>query len=112
MTYFQYLSRTTNSGGIDVTTYYPGVLINTGSVQPINMSKYEQYGLDFEKQYINWFVPNLNANDVDRDKSGDVIETLGKRWQLCGGNDWGGIDGWKVMTAVYIGPATGNITNA
>ena len=109
--YYSFLSRVTNDGGIDVTNYNPGIVINNCNVQPINKSKYEAYGLDFEKSYISWFVSSIDAVDLSRDSSGDVIETMGKRWQLCGGNNWLGVAGWEVFTAVYIGPSTGNLTN-
>jgi hypothetical protein len=56
-------------------------------------------------------VPNLNAVDLMRDVSGDVIEVLGRRYQLVGSNDWFGIDGWKSFMGVDIGAATGALNN-
>jgi E217 collar protein gp28 len=110
--YFQYVSRGTNAGGMLLTNYAASVEVNTGIVQAVDKKKYEELGLDWEKTYINWFVPALAAVDLARDVSGDVIETLGRRWQLVGSNDWLLIDGWKSVTAVDIGPATGTLTNA
>lgn len=110
--YFKYSSKTTNSSGLDVVTYLPGVMINTGSVQPIDKNKYEFAGLDFEKSYINWYVPSLDAIDIARDNPGDVIEVLGRRFQLQSGIDWLLIDGWRRFVAVDIGVASGATTNA
>ena len=110
--YFRFSARTTNAAGIDVTTYAAKVTITTGKVTAVNKKNYEQFGLDFSKQYINWYVQNLAAVDLARDSSGDVIETLGRRWQLVGSNLWYQLDGWDSFLAVDIGVATGALTNA
>ena len=100
--YFKFKERTLNAGGFDVPTYYPMVTISEGSVQAVSRSKYEALGLDLEKYYITWYVPNLDAIDLMRDVSGDMIETGGKRFQLVGGTDWLQVNGWKNMLAVYV----------
>ncbi len=105
--WFEFNGRTLNSGGVYVTTYKTPILEISGSVQAINRTKYEALGLDFEKKYIAWYVPNVAAVDLDRDVSGDVIETLGRRFQLVGSNDWLNIDGWRSLLAIDIGVATG-----
>lgn len=112
VSYFKYASRSANSGGVWVTTYSAPVVVSNGSAQAVNKQKYEALGLDWEKTYINWYVPNLAAVDLSRDVSGDVIEVLGRRWQLMGSNDWFLIDGWKSLMGVDIGAATGLLTNA
>ena len=111
VSYFKFAGRSTNDGGVMLTTYSAAVTVSTGSVQSINKKKYEELGLDWEKSYIAWYVPNLDAVDLARDVSGDVIEVLGRRWQLSGSNNWLLIDGWKSLIAVDIGPATGALTN-
>lgn len=111
VSYFSFLSETPNAGGVDVTTYNAAMVISNGTVQAVDRQNYEALGLDFSKRYISWYVP-LNAIDLARDISGDVIEVLGRRWQLKGSEDWFGIDGWKELLAIDIGPATGNTTNA
>lgn len=110
--YFAFVSRDLNAGGVYVTTYAAFVTYKTGSVQAVDRAQYQYLGLDFEKTYISWFVPNLDAVDLARDVSGDVIEVNGGRWQLKGGTDWFKMDGWKSLIAVYTGPATGALTNA
>jgi hypothetical protein len=109
--YFQYAGRTTNAGGVMLATYNAPIVITQGSVQAVKREKYDQLGLDFAKRYINWYVPNLDVVDLERDVSGDVIEVLGRRWQLIGSNDWLGVDGWKSIMAIDIGAATGATTN-
>lgn len=110
--YYKFLANTVNSGGYDVATYLPAVTITSGSVQSVNRAKYNELGLDLEKRYIQWFVPGVDVIDIARGYSGDIIEVLGRRWQLTGGDDWYLIDGWKAIMAVDIGPATGATTNA
>ncbi len=137
VSYFQYSGRVTNAGGVMLTNYLAPVVIAQGSVQPVKRDKYEALGLDFAKRYIRWFVSTgvltfvsnngaltfisnngpivfagSNASDLARDSSGDVIETVGRRWQLVGADDWSGIDGWKSLTGIDIGAATGALTNA
>ena len=111
VSYFKFSGRTTNAGGVMLTTYSSAVTISSGSVQAISKQKYEALGLDWEKSYISWYVPNLDAVDLARDVSGDVIEVLGRRWQLMGSNNWLLIDGWKSLVAVDIGSATGALNN-
>ncbi len=111
VSYFKFAGRTTNAGGVMFTMYSAAVTVSTGSVQAINKKKYEELGLDWEKSYISWYVPNLDAVDLARDVSGDVIEVLGRRWQLMGSNNWYLIDGWKSLIAVDIGTATGALNN-
>ena len=110
--YYSYLSRETNAGGIDVTSYNAGIVCSKGSVQAIPTDKYERLGLDFTKEYITWLVPNLEVIDLSRDVSGDVIEVFSKRWQLIGASDWLKQDGWDSIKAVCIGAATGLLTSA
>jgi hypothetical protein len=110
--YFQNLGFVTNSAGNDLVTYQTPIAINSGSVQPIPKNRYALLGLDLQKSYFNWYVPLLNMIDLQRDTSGDVVETLDRRFQLISLTDWYGIDGWKQATLLDIGPATGNLTNA
>jgi len=112
--YFQYAGVAQGPTGLDTATYDPAITIITGTVQPVNTARYQEFGLDFSKRYIVWFVPNLNAVDLSRnpDISGDVIEFKGRRFQLMNNTDWFQIDGWMSPMAVDIGPATGALINA
>lgn len=111
--YYQFLSRATNAKGVWVTTYTsPAQDLFEGSVQPVNKSVYAERGLDFEKNYVSWFLPFVVATDLVRDSSGDVFEWAGRRFQLKGKTDWYQQDGWAELLGVDIGPATGAFTNA
>lgn len=110
--YFAFAARVTQANGVDLTTYHPFVTITQGCTQAVDRSLYKEYGLDWEKTYIVWYVPNLNASDIARDTSADVIEVDNGRYQLAGGTDWFKRDGWKSFLGVLIGPATGALNNA
>jgi hypothetical protein len=110
--YFQFTGRVTNEAGMDVTTYAESITVTNGKVISVNKKNYVQFGLDFSKRYVNWFVPNLDAIDLSRDVSGDIIECICRRWELVGSNLWFSLDGWSSFLAIDIGPATGSLTNA
>jgi hypothetical protein len=123
--WFQFASVTTGPTGLDVTTYSAPQTVTLGSVQPIDRARYEALGLDLQKSYVNWFVPNVNALSVTRnpDGNGDVIEWpvtkqgalisgVSRRYQLVGDTPWTQQDNWTRVLGVDVGPATGNTTNA
>lgn len=112
VSYFADIGRAKNASGVYLTTYADPVTIEECSVQAVDRAKYSAMGLDFQKTYVTWFVPNQAIVTVERGKSGDVIEWDGGRYQLNGGIDWTGQDNWGTGVCVLIGPATGATTNA
>jgi hypothetical protein len=122
--WFQYQSIGAGPTGLETVTYAAHQTIMLGSVQPVPRNRYEAWGLDWQKSYVTWFVPNVNAQSISRspDNSGDVIEwpvnkdgslVTGKsrRYQLIGDTPWTNIDGWTYVIGIDIGPATGATTN-
>jgi len=123
--WLQYQSQTIGTTGLSTATYSAPQTIKLGSVQPVPRSRYEAYGLDWQKSYITWFVPDNAPTSVKRnpDGSGDVIEwpvnkdgslIAGKsrRYQLVGDTPWTNVDNWTYVLGLDIGPATGATTNA
>jgi hypothetical protein len=111
--YYQFIGRTLNVQGVYVSNFAnPAIEVWEGSVQPVNRSVYAERGLEFEKNYVTWFLPYIDAIDLVRDESGDQFEFNGKRYQLKGKTDWFSQDGWNELLAIEIGPATGSFTNA
>ncbi len=53
--YYQFQSRTPNAIGQDVATYAEPITL-TGSVQPVPRTLYQDYGLDFQRNYINVYA--------------------------------------------------------
>lgn len=98
--YYQYLGRVTNSIGLDVPSRTPGLSVS-GSFQPVPQSLYAQMGLDFQKYYANFYVPQ-NVIDIERDSSGDHFSYNGKLFQVESRTDWHGVNGWVSFLAVEI----------
>lgn len=122
--WFQFASVVTGPTGAD-TSSYASPQTKRGSVQPVPRNRYEALQLDWQKSYITWYVPNVDAMSIMRnpDGNGDVIEwpvnndgslIAGKsrRYQLIGDNPWTNIDNWTAVIGVDIGPATGATNNA
>lgn len=114
VSWFQFKSNTIGPTGLNTVTYNAAVTVTRGSVQPVDRSRYEQWGLDRQKSYVTWFVPNVAPLPITRnpDGNGDVIEWNGRRYQVVGDTPWSAIDQWTRLLCVDIGPATGNTTNA
>ena len=101
VTYYAYLSRSTNAVGQDITVYSPPVRI-VGSFQPVPRQLYMQYGLDLQKDYSTFYTSN-NILDVTRDVSGDQIVYRNRRYQVESNNDWYRQDGWKGVLCIDLG---------
>lgn len=98
--YYEFVSRTPNAVGQDVTTYAAPVAV-LGSVQPVPRNLFQQNGLDFQRNYVNVYLQQ-GVIDVDRDVSGDQIVFQSNRYQVMSKTPWFGIDGWDAMLCVQI----------
>ena len=99
--YYQYVSRTPNSVGQDITTYAAPISMY-GSFQAVRRELYETYGLDLQKDYSTFYTSN-NVLDVTRNVSGDQLVYQGRRYQVESDNDWYAQDGWKGVLVVDLG---------
>ena len=99
--YYQATGRTLNSVGQDITTYALPLDI-AGSFQPVPRALYEQYGLDFTKDYFNFFV-SKNLVDITRDVSNDLLVFYGTVYQCESATEWFAIDGWLQMLCCASG---------
>lgn len=98
--YYAYATRTLSPNKLWVTTLSAPVAV-ASSVQPIPREKYQINGLEFQKNYVNWYVSN-NAIDVARDVAGDQFTYAGKRFQCVSRNNWFAQDGWQSILCVEI----------
>lgn len=99
--YYQTTGRSVNDIGEYVTAYAAPVNIN-GSFQAVPRSVYEQYGLDFQKNY-SIFYTNSNLIDVQRNVSPDKIVFNSKDYICESANaDWFSVDGWKGILCVLV----------
>ena len=99
-TYLKYLSRSVNSIGVFVPVYDTPRLL-TGQVQPLTRTLYQEYGLDFQKYYLMFYV-SKNMLDLTRDVAGDRIKFNGNTYQCVSETDWFPMDGWIAMLAIKI----------
>lgn len=98
--YFVYQTRTLQANGLYVSVYkYP--LSLRGSVQPIPRNLYEQYGLDFQNNYINVYLQK-NTIDVSRDVAGDKIVFNCNTYQVLSKTPWAAIDYWDAVLCVEV----------
>lgn len=102
--YFRFISRALNDAGFYVTTYAPGEPVFVGSVQAVPRTRYEVLGLEMEKEYVTWFVPQ-DVTGLERDSAGDAIEWNGGRYDLATPTKWTGQDGWMSIICVKQGAA-------
>lgn len=96
--YYRFISRTTNEIGLDESDYDSPIIV-TGSLQPVPRDRYEQLGLDFNRNYFTFYA-SKNIQDLKRDVSGDKISFNGKVFECISANDWYAIDGWLSITMV------------
>lgn len=98
--YYRFLTRVTNEIGLDESNYDSPIVVS-GSLQPVPRNRYEQLGLDFNRNYFTFYAAK-NIQDLARDVSGDRISFNGKVFDCLSANDWHGIDGWLAITIVEI----------
>lgn len=109
-TYFRFLSTEAQPNGQLVTVYYPGIPV-MGSVQAVPRVLFEKMGLDFQSNYLQFFM-SKDVVDVTRDVSGDQMEFRGKRYQCLSKTDWFGIDGWDQVLAVEVPQEAGGVAGS
>lgn len=100
--YHAFAARAPNDFRQYVATYAP-VQALCGSFQPVPRRLYQQYGLDFQNIYYNFYV-SKDLLDVQRDVSGDQITFNSQIYQVLSATDWAAIDGWTGVLCVQIGP--------
>jgi hypothetical protein len=99
--YYPFVSRTLNTSRQWMTTYGTPYQV-WGSVQAVPRSKYNELGLDFQKEYIKILAP-INSVDLARDTSGDQFEWKGFMYQMVDDTNWYAMDGWARCMGAQIG---------
>jgi hypothetical protein len=100
MTYLAYVSRSTNSIGLQVPVYAAPVTVK-GSIQPIGRALMETLGLDMQRRYVNIFVPQ-GVVDIARDVSSDKFQFGGYTYQAISITQWVTVDSWNQVLAVEV----------
>lgn len=76
----------------------------TASVQAIARDKYQDLGLDLQKNYIKMWA-SADLIDLKRDYSGDYFIYGGVKYKLNNQTNWFIQDGWASAIAIDIGAA-------
>lgn len=95
-----FLGNITNAAGVKVPSWAAPTTLG-GSFQPVARSLYQQLGLDFTKNYANFYA-SADVMDVLRNKSGDRLAYAGKTYQVLSNTDWFAQDGWKGVMCVEV----------
>ena len=90
--YYAFSGRTINSIGQNISTYLDPISVR-GSFQPVSRNLYQQYGLDLQKSYYNFFVEK-NVLDLGRNVSPDLVLFNGIVYQVESKVDWFPDDFW------------------
>lgn len=98
--YAQYTSRAANDVGVWITTYATAVSIQ-GNIQPVPRNRYENMGLDFQKNYVQIFVQK-DVLDIERDVTGDQFTYAGKIYEAQSRTEWFTQDGWDQVLCVEV----------
>jgi hypothetical protein len=100
---YRWTGRTTNTRGLHEDAFAPGEVIS-GSIQPVDRSRYGYFGLDASKGYITAYSDAL-ISDLDRTRNPDQIEFAGRRYRVMGRADWHCPADFTGVLAEDIGPA-------
>lgn len=123
--WYKYTANTIGATGLVTSSYASSQTVLRGSVQPVPRNRYEALNLDWQKSYITWYVPDINASSITRNpngngdiiewpvnRNGSLISGKSRRYQLIADTPWTLVDDWTAVIGVDIGPATGATTNA
>lgn len=97
--YFKFSSRVENDVGQYIPVYDLPVQVR-GSFQAVPRNLYEQYELDFSKNYATFYTSD-DILSLDRDRTGDYILYANKRWKCESDNNWRAMDGWRGILLSY-----------
>lgn len=90
----------TNSSGFEIATFETPTTIN-GSFQPVPRNVYQFQGLDFTKNYANFYA-SAEITDILRSRAGDRLIYAGKTYTVESETTWFAQDGWTAVLCVEL----------
>lgn len=96
----KFAGLTTNAAGVQRPTWAAPVTIN-GSFQPADAATIQQLGLDWTRNYVNFFAP-AEFKEIERDQSSDRVSYAGRMYQVVGKAAWYHQDGWERVLCVEV----------
>jgi len=106
----RFLGLSTNAAGVKVPTWASPQPL-PGSFQPVSRSLIQTLGLDFNKNYANFYA-SADVLDVLRNATGDRLIYAGKTYQALSNTDWFAQDGWKGVMCVEVTNATHTVAGS
>jgi hypothetical protein len=107
--YYAFTGRSNSDIGTLNATYAAPATVQ-GSVQPVPRRLFEQLGLDLQRNYSYFFVPQA-VLDIDRGVSGDQFIYNNQTWQALSTTQWAGVDGWDQVLCVQVPNASYFVTS-
>lgn len=101
LNYYKNTGLNTGTSG-KIVPVYAAVAQVRGSFQPVPRNLYEAYGLDFSKEYFNFYTSKLFIG-VDRNSAGDQVGFNSFRYKCQSVTPWAAIDGWNAVLCVKVG---------
>lgn len=99
--YLRFAGAQTNDSGYDEPSFDDPVPVPLSQVQAVPRISYGFMNLDYQKTYVNWFVPR-EVLGLGRDYSGDRMTYNGAIFQCVSATDWSQQDGWVQMLCADI----------
>lgn len=100
---YRWTGKTRNDRGLEVDTFAEPAAI-TGSIQPVDRSRYVYFGLDAQKGYISIYS-TAYVRDLTRTTNPDQVEYMGRRYRVVNRSDWHAPSDYNGVLAVDIGEA-------
>ena len=100
LSYRPFIKRDLNAAG-DYVSFYAAPTQLRGNIQPVPRNRYEQNGLDFQKNYVNIIIQK-NVTDLSRDMAGDNFWYSGRLFIAESRTNWFAQDGWESILCIEI----------
>lgn len=103
VTYYKYAGKTVTAARTEVDMFEPGVIIGSGTIQPINSTRKAVLGINASTNAWTWWV-NYNVRDVQRDRMPDkAVNHMGAVCDVLSVTPWASLDGWCEVVLVETG---------
>lgn len=100
ISYEQYASQNVGFGGVAQNSYNAPITVSNAIAQPLSNKLYKDYGLDFQKRYMRFFLSSNALALENSNVSPDRITYEGTTWIVISVKQWYLYDGWNEIIAI------------
>lgn len=100
ISYEQYASQNVGFGGVAQNSYNAPITVSNAIAQPLSNRLYKDYGLDFQKRYMRFFLSSNALALENSNASPDRITYEGTTWIVVSVKQWYLYDGWNEIIAI------------